>query len=257
MNIDFFKYQGTGNDFVILDNRSAQYSSLTREQVAHLCNRRFGIGADGLMLLQITPGFDFEMVYFNADGGRGSMCGNGGRCLVAFARHMALVSTSAHFLAVDGAHDAVIRTDGIVELRMIDVHHIEHHADHAILNTGSPHYVQWINDTGLDVENAGRAIRYSPAFAQEGINVNFAKIKSGSIHVRTYERGVEAETLSCGTGVTAVALAAADRLEGDEVAVTTPGGQLSVKFKRSGNNSFTDVWLCGPAEFVFAGSISI
>ena len=160
MNIDFFKYQGTGNDFVILDNRSAQYSSLTREQVAHLCNRRFGIGADGLMLLQITPGFDFEMVYFNADGGRGSMCGNGGRCLVAFARHMALVSSSAHFLAVDGAHDAVIRTDGIVELRMIDVHHIEHHADHAILNTGSPHYVQWINDTGLDVENAGRAIRY-------------------------------------------------------------------------------------------------
>lgn len=258
MTVEFSKYQGTGNDFVILDNRNGTYSFLNKEQVAFLCNRHFGIGADGLMLLQLKEGYDFEMIYFNADGGESSMCGNGGRCLVAFAKQLKLINDSANFLAVDGPHEALINENGSVELKMKDVTHLEQAADHCILNTGSPHYIKWVtNLENLNVEEEGRKIRYSKKFAAEGINVNFAQLQKAGIKVRTYERGVEAETLSCGTGVTATALAAADQFEKQEIPITTPGGELTVKFKRDGNTVFSNVWLCGPAQLVFYGTINI
>lgn len=257
MNIEFFKYQGTGNDFVLLDNRQGGYSHLQQEAIALLCHRHFGIGADGLMLLQQRPGYDFEMVYFNADGAAGSMCGNGGRCLVQFAYDLGLVNESVHFLATDGAHEAVVRKHGWVELRMIDVHTIESNANYAVLNTGSPHYVQWCTDAAaIPVVEAGRSIRYSAPYAAAGININFAEKQADYIFVRTYERGVEDETFSCGTGVTAVALAAADAVTGTvEQAIRTKGGALTVRYTRNEDGSFTDIWLCGPAKQVFRGTI--
>ncbi len=259
MMIEFSKYEGTGNDFVILDNRKKIYSSLSKEQVAFLCNRHFGVGADGVMLLQLKEGYDFEMIYFNADGGEGSMCGNGGRCLTAFAKKSGLIKNKAHFIASDGEHDAIIDEDEIVELKMKDVSEIERYGSHCVLNTGSPHYIQWVTDTKtVDVVKEGRAIRYGDKFGKHGINVNFVHVQPTHLTVRTYERGVEHETLSCGTGVTASAIAAADETtEQQTISVVTPGGKLSVKFKRTGNSGFTDIWLCGPAQFVFEGTINL
>lgn len=259
MIIEFYKYQGTGNDFVLLDNRSGNYNHLQQHQIALLCNRHFGIGADGLMLLQQRAGYDFEMVYFNADGAVGSMCGNGGRCLVQFAHDLGYVGEQVHFLATDGAHDAVVRQDGWVELRMIDVDAINNNPAFAILNTGSPHYVQWCSQVAaIPVVEAGSAIRYSAPYAEDGININFAEKQADYIFVRTYERGVEDETLSCGTGVTAVALAAADDVTGTfEQSIRTKGGPLTVRFTRNSNGSFTNIWLCGPAKQVYAGKIDI
>jgi diaminopimelate epimerase len=259
MKIEFSKYQGTGNDFVILDNRDGRYSSITREQVAFICNRHFGIGADGLMMLQLKDGYDFEMVYFNADGAEGSMCGNGGRCLVAFAKALDLITTKTRFIATDGPHNATIDESNYVKLKMKNVNMIEKYADHSILNTGSPHYIKWVSNVNeYDVFNEGSAIRYSEKFGDAGINVNFVSIQPNAIEVRTYERGVEDETLSCGTGVTASAIAAfADSTEPQNITVKTPGGTLSVKFKPTGNTNFEDVWLCGPASFVFNGLIQI
>ncbi len=258
MRIDFFKYQGTGNDFVILDNRDRRYS-FTKEQVAFLCNRRFGIGADGLMLLQLKDGYDFEMVYYNADGGESSMCGNGGRCLVAFAKQIGLIADKTKFIAVDGEHDAIVRADGIVELKMQDVLEVERGSDYCVLNTGSPHYIQWVNNVdAVDAFAEGKKIRYSERFSKEGINVNFVQVLSEGLKVRTYERGVEDETYSCGTGVTAAALSTADVNKTEqEIAVQTPGGKLSVKLHRNSDSSFDHIWLCGPATFVFNGSIDL
>jgi diaminopimelate epimerase len=259
MKIEFSKYQGTGNDFVILDNRDGRYSSLTKEQVAFICNRHFGIGADGLMMLQLKNGYDFEMIYYNADGGESSMCGNGGRCLVAFAKSLNIISNKAYFLATDGPHEATIDEHNLVELKMKDVNAIEIHQDHVILNTGSPHYIKWVKNTKeINVFDDGRAIRYNEKFGNAGINVNFVTVQPDAIEVRTYERGVEDETLSCGTGVTASAIAAfADSTEPQNIRVKTPGGILSVKFKPTGNTNFEDVWLCGPAAFVFSGFIQL
>lgn len=257
MKIEFYKYQGTGNDFILLDNRRGNYNSLQQHAIALLCHRRFGIGADGLMLLQPCSDYDFEMVYYNSDGALGSMCGNGGRCIVQFAHDLGIINNSAHFLAADGAHDAVVRKDGWVELRMIDVKSIERFADHAVLNTGSPHYVQWCSQAAsLPVVEAGRAIRYSPTYAAAGININFAEKQTDHIFVRTYERGVEDETFSCGTGVTAVALAAAEDVAGTfEQSIQTKGGALTVRYTRNADGSFTNIWLCGPAQQVFMGTI--
>jgi len=260
MKIEFYKYQGVGNDFIIMDNRDGKYSGLTPKQVAHLCNRRFGIGADGLMLLNNKPDYDFEMKYYNADGNESSMCGNGGRCLVRFAHHVGIHKSMYKFLAIDGDHLAEIDNDNWIRLKMKDVNNIEEHTAHYILNTGSPHFVKFAaNVHDIDVVETGREIRYSPAFEKEGINVNFVEmLKDDAIFVRTYERGVEDETLSCGTGVTASALVAAHNDNGfNRVEVKTPGGHLSVEFDKEDGDHFTNIWLCGPAEFVYKGEIEI
>ena len=260
MQIHFYKYQGTGNDFVIMDNRDGRYDSLTREQVAFLCNRRFGIGADGLMLLNSHPGFDFEMKYFNSDGGESSMCGNGGRCLTRFASDMGLTQTTYTFLAIDGVHEASINTDGTVALKMNDVKEVRTDHGHYILNTGSPHYVALTrNVMEMDVFKKGREIRNSPEFRENGINVNFVEQTDNNnrIIVRTYERGVEDETYSCGTGVTAAALICHHNDLGfNRVEVTTKGGPLSVEYEKNGD-VFTNVWLNGPAVKVFEGTMEI
>ena len=259
MTIPFYKYQGTGNDFVIIDNRGGNFTQLSTVEIAYLCDRRFGIGADGLMLLQLKEGYDFEMVYYNADGKEGSMCGNGGRCLVAFAKQMGVIDKTAAFLATDGFHEAKVLENGWVELKMKDVDRIEKHPDHAVLNTGSPHYIKWEKDIAKTaVFDEGKYIRNSPPFAKEGINVNFVQVHEDALSVRTYERGVEAETLSCGTGVTAAAIAASNEQAGyQERKILTPGGELKVKFERKSDSSFENIWLCGPAKLVFAGTIDL
>jgi len=259
MKIDFFKYQGTGNDFVILDNRDNKYNGLSVKQIKHICDRRFGIGADGLMMLAQKEGYDFEMIYHNADGNESSMCGNGGRCLVKFAYHMGIHKSTYHFIATDGEHFADISMgDEIVRLKMKDVTEVDEHSTYAVLNTGSPHFVKFsTNVKDIDVLETGREIRYSNAFKQEGINVNFVEsVDEDSIFVRTYERGVEDETLSCGTGVTASALMSAHNATGfNRVEVQTPGGHLSVEFDKVADKHFENIWLCGPAEFVYKGEI--
>jgi len=260
MIIKFYKYQGTGNDFIILDNRNNEYSALTTLQINRLCDRRFGIGADGLMMLYNKEGYDFEMMYHNADGKEGSMCGNGGRCMVKFAYHLGIVETTYKFIATDGEHEAEIDNDGIVSLKMKDVNNVQdYHGDH-ILDTGSPHYIKMVGDVmSYDVFQKGKDIRYSSQFNDKSINVNFVEQRDEDhIVVRTYERGVEDETFSCGTGVTASALVNYHNENGfNEVIVITKGGRLSVEFDRVGENNFANIWLCGPAEKVFEGSFDL
>jgi len=259
MNIQFFKYQGTGNDFVIMDNRNHEYDFLSREQVNFLCDRRFGIGADGLMLLNLKTGYDFEMKYYNSDGNESSMCGNGGRCLVKFAQNCGIHKDNYHFSAIDGDHEAEI--DGeIVSVKMKDVDQIKDYYGDAIVDTGSPHYVKVVTGVmDMDVFQKGRQIRYSHHFVAEGINVNFVEQQDeDEIIVRTYERGVEAETLSCGTGVTASALVCYHNETGyNSVDVTTKGGRLSVEFDRINTGSYHNIWLSGPAQKVYEGTIQI
>lgn len=255
MEIKFYKYQGTGNDFIILDNREGQYNSLSDATIEQMCHRKFGIGADGLMMLELAEGYDFKMKYYNADGKEGSMCGNGGRCLVQFAHDRGIVKENYHFIAVDGPHDASIQADGLVKLKMKDVDQLSVSADSSVLNTGSPHYIHWVTDLdGYDVFNHGRTIRYNDTYKTNGINVNFVKKSEDGIRVRTYERGVEDETLSCGTGVTAAAIASSTSMGEQHVKVQVEGGALSVSFNRIGETQFTDVWLIGPATFVYSGN---
>jgi diaminopimelate epimerase len=259
MKIKFYKYQGTGNDFILFDNRNKDIF-LTTEQIKWLCGRRFGIGADGLMLLELEPGFDFKMVYFNSDGNQSSMCGNGGRCIAALAKHLGLVKEKCKFLAIDGPHEALVNPH-TVSLKMMDVKEVEKNSDHYYLNTGSPHYVKAVSDIeNFDVVGEGKKIRYNERFFEQGTNVNFIEKKDDSIFVRTYERGVEGETYSCGTGVTAAALVAG--LEGmlntkNTCAVKTLGGELEVKFEKVLDSNFYNIWLVGPAELVFTGEIEI
>lgn len=262
MQIIFYKYQGTGNDFILIDNRKRN-QELSQETIEKLCDRRFGIGADGLMLLQEKEGFDFEMVYYNADGRLGSMCGNGGRCIVAFAQFLGVLKNEkAYFLAVDGSHEAVIKNKQHISLKMIDVSSEHFNPSFAFLNTGSPHHIEFVSQIeGFDIYNKGKAIRYSDIYKEKGTNVNFVEIiDNQTIKVATYERGVEDETLSCGTGVTAAAMAwhlkQAPTKESNVISIQTKGGNLEVRFQYK-NNLFYDVWLSGPAEQVFSGSISI
>ena len=260
MIIEFDKYQGTGNDFVILDNRSGYYRHVTNDMVRDICNRRFGIGADGLMLLNQKDGYDFEMKYYNADGRESSMCGNGGRCLVKFAYNKGIRKTLYRFIAADGEHEAEIDDDGTVSLRMKDVHGIREFNGDLLLDTGSPHYVKFVSDVrDFEVYEKGMEIRYSSDFAHDGINVNFVEQeKDDCIYVRTYERGVEDETLSCGTGVTAAAIACYHNERGfNDVTVLTRGGKLTVEYDRVGEDEYTNIWLCGPADFVFEGKMQI
>jgi diaminopimelate epimerase len=263
MMLKFYKYQGAGNDFIIIDNRKASLSKPGPKIISDLCNRRFGIGADGLILLQQKEGFDFEMIYFNADGKIGSMCGNGGRCIVAFAKKLGIVGDNCKFHAADGEHLAnVISTDS-VELKMNEAKDIGLSETDCHIDTGSPHHICFVeNADKIDVLKAGQAIRYSEKYKAKGVNVNFVEIiGQDQLKVFTYERGVEEETLACGTGVTAAALAyflqKTDKLTGTHVVnIHAKGGNLSVKFKYS-DNKFNDIWLCGPAKFVFDGEINL
>jgi len=260
MKIKFDKYQGAGNDFILLDNSKNMYTKITAEQVKKICNRHFGVGADGLMLLNKKDGFDFEMIYFNADGNEGSMCGNGGRCIVQFASMLGIKKNEYLFSASDGTHKAEIDLDKEISLKMNDVNKVQFSLDHYVLNTGSPHYVKFVKGLGdFDVVEEGRKIRYSKQFAEKGINVNFVEtLHDDEIFVRTYERGVENETLSCGTGVTASALIAAHNDNGfNRVEVKTKGGNLSVEFEKKSETEFENIWLCGPATFVFSGEIEL
>ena len=259
MKVEFFKYQGTGNDFVILDNREDKYQ-LTKKQINHICSRHFGVGADGLMLLGKKNGYDFEMIYYNADGNQSTMCGNGGRCLVKFASEQGIYKSTYHFIAIDGEHKAEIDSDGIIRLQMQNVDTVAYHNSYVVINTGSPHFVRFAPEVAdIDVVSTGHEIRYSKEFAPDGINVNFVEsIAEDSIYVRTYERGVEDETLSCGTGVTAAALLSAHNENGfNRVEVKTQGGHLSVEFDKIDDKHYENIWLCGPAEFVFKGEIDV
>ena len=257
--MNFSKYQGTGNDFIIIDNRDRSVH-LTNAQVKQLCDRKFGIGADGLMLLQEKAGYDFEMVYYNADGNIGSMCGNGGRCLTQFAYDCGIKKDRYKFIASDGEHESFFADNMWIHLKMKNVDTIENFHGEYILDTGSPHYVKTVNNIGeYDVFREGKEIRYSKEFADIGINVNFVELTDeDNIFVRTYERGVENETLSCGTGVTASALVFYHNEVGfNRIEVETLGGKLAVEFDKVAENNFENIWLCGPANFVFMGTAKI
>jgi diaminopimelate epimerase len=253
----FYKYQGTGNDFVIIDNRQNNFDKNNTKFIAHLCDRRLGIGADGLILLENHGSLDFNMIYYNADGNESSMCGNGGRCLVSFAKYLKIIKNKAAFEAVDGLHHAFIE-DGIVKLQMQNVHTVQKHQSHVFLDTGSPHHVEFSSNLNqLNVKLEGKKIRNSEPYNASGTNVNFVnKITDEIFAVRTYERGVEDETLSCGTGVTAVALAMSyiGETEKNLLKIRTQGGDLQVSFQKDGNG-FKDIWLIGPATLVFKGEL--
>lgn len=257
--IPFFKYQGTGNDFVMIDQRDKKYIKKTdTELIAKICDRRFGIGADGLILLQNRKGYDFHMIYFNADGRESSMCGNGGRCISAFAKQLGIVKSKCKFLAIDGPHEATIKNDNWVELKMSDVQNIEIGNDYFLMDTGSPHYIVFVEDIDdINVFENGQAIRYSERFRKKGVNVNFVEPTKEHIIVATYERGVEAETLSCGTGVTAAAIASylkkPNRRKKQNIPIQSKGGNLSVRFEPNGKEGASNIWLCGKAELVFEG----
>lgn len=254
MEFTFYKYQGTGNDFVLIDNRDKHFPKENTALVAKICDRRFGVGADGLMLLENHPTTDFKMVYFNSDGNVSSMCGNGGRCMVHFAKYLGIISESTTFEAVDGAHDASIENEW-VSLKMADVERLKVSNDFVFLNTGSPHHVEMVSNLEeYDVFSKGKDIR-NRIYGAEGSNVNFVEqLDNASFSVRTYERGVENETLSCGTGVTAVALAMFEtgRTDKDKISLETLGGQLVVRFEKA-EDGYKNIFLEGPAIQVFKG----
>jgi diaminopimelate epimerase len=260
MLIKFVKYQGAGNDFVIVDHRIPFIQANNVELIALLCHRKFGIGADGLILLENSELYNFKMVYFNADGHQSSMCGNGGRCIARFAQQLGMVENHCTFEAVDGMHEAYLNNE-VVKLKMNDVSKIEHYNDAYILNTGSPHFVDFMtNVSDFDVPAYGRKIRNSEAFVAEGINVNFVEKRDNSLYVRTYERGVEDETLACGTGVTACAIAYhhanQGQLEETAIQIETPGGHLKV-YLSFNRGVYHNIWLEGNATAVFDGTVYI
>lgn len=260
MQLHFYKYQGTGNDFVMIDNRLNSFPKDNIKLIAHLCDRHFGIGADGLILLENDFETDFKMVYYNSDGNESTMCGNGGRCLVAFAKQLNVIDSKAIFNAVDGLHHATVSEDDIVSLQMIDVHDIKINPNYTFLNTGSPHHVQIVEDIeNLNVKDTGAAIRYGELYGLLGSNINFVKkINETTFTLRTYERGVEDETLACGTGATAVAIAmnATGQTNAFLIDLNVEGGKLKVSFEKKGTN-YSNVFLIGPAKFVFGGTIEI
>jgi diaminopimelate epimerase len=257
MLVQFEKYQGAGNDFIMIDNRSGKYNTLGIEQITWMCSRHYGIGSDGLILLNESHDSDFEMVFYNPDGSQ-SFCGNGARCVVAFANALGVEATSHTFKAIDGIHEYVLE-DTSIGIHMGDVNHIELIGiDSAFLNTGSPHYITLSDDLSTEYTLAlGREIRYSAQYKKDGVNVNLVQVKSShEIDIATYERGVEGETLACGTGATACALFIASRneLAQGTVVVNAKGGKLAVRFARN-ESGFEHIWLLGPASNVFNGEI--
>jgi len=263
MRIPFYKYQGTGNDFVVIDQRRKKYIDSTNVAlINNLCNRRFGIGGDGLMLLTKSKAecVDFTMTYFNADGNLGSMCGNGGRCLTAFAHSKKIFESHCVFDAVDGLHEANFNSDETVSLKFIDVDTVEIGDGFFVLNTGSPHYVVFVEDLNdINVFDNGQQIRYSERFAREGINVNFCQIlDTNKLRIATYERGVENETFSCGTGIVATVLSYSIKSGNtNTVAVETKGGNLSIAFNKINETRFNNIWLTGPAVKSFEGYVEV
>ena len=255
---EFYKYHGAGNDFILIDNRKSHFI-IDNQKINQLCNRRLGIGADGLILLNssVDLNVDFNMQYFNADGFEGSMCGNGGRCIVAFAKRLGIIAKNTIFTGIDGLHKAEVldwdETKTEIRLQMKDIEEIFPFDDGYFLDTGSPHVVKFVeNVQNFDVIKDGKRIRYDSRFAN-GTNVNFVQIQNNNIYVRTFERGVEDETLSCGTGVTASALAWAKNYSAfSPITINTQGGKFIVSFDYK-NNLFTDIWLQGETYFVFKG----
>lgn len=260
MQLEFYKYHGTGNDFVMIDNRSNSFPKENTQLVAHLCDRRFGVGADGLILLDNDSESDFRMIYYNSNGNLSSMCGNGGRCLVAFAKKLNLIKNETTFIATDGLHYATVAADGTVSLQMIDVKEIKNTPEYSFLNTGSPHHVKLVSNLEhYNVKENGAAIRYGELYGHEGSNINFVtKINENTFSLRTYERGVEDETLACGTGATAVAIAmnATGKTDLNAINLNVKGGKLAVSFEKI-DGKYTNIFLKGPAEFVFKGVIEI
>ena len=254
----FYKYQGTGNDFVIIDNRTLFFQKENIGLINHLCDRRFGIGGDGLILLENCPKTDFRMIYYNADGNQSTMCGNGGRCIVAFAKKLEIIKNKTSFMAIDGLHNATIDDLGIVSLQMKDVTDIKIEKDYVFLETGSPHHVTLVeNLKDYDVFTNGVQIRHSDLYGKSGSNVNFvSQISDNEFNIRTYERGVEDETLSCGTGATATAIAmnAIGKTNANNVIINVQGGNLEISFDKI-DNKYKNVFLKGKAEFVFSGEI--
>lgn len=258
MDFEFVKYQGTGNDFVMIDGRGKDLR-FSAADIRNICDRRFGIGADGLIIILDHDHLDFEMDYYNADGSK-SFCGNGSRCAQAFAKELGIIEKGSRFLAIDGVHDGVIDGD-VIATKMGDVsaNAIERIRNDWYINTGSPHYIRFVDELdSLEVVKEGRSIRYSDTYKKEGTNVNFVELNGKGIKVRTYERGVEDETLSCGTGVTACAIAYVlqEQKEVEEVSIQSRGGELKVRLEDSGNDSFKNIWLVGPAKRVFQGAYS-
>lgn len=257
MKFHFYKYQATGNDFVMIDNRSGQYS-FTADQIKKICDRKFGIGADGLMLIEKHPALDFNLQYYNSDGSQ-SLCGNGSRAAMHFASFLGMVNGKASFNAYDGKHDAELLPAEIVRLKMNDTREVTQLGNDFKINTGSPHLIKFVeNVANFPVFEEGRKIRYSDPYKEKGINVNFVELlPNNTIFVRTYERGVENETLSCGTGVTAAALAASFKGFKSPVSIKALGGDLSVEFKTGQADTFQDIFLIGPAKKVFEGDLEL
>lgn len=254
MKIPFYKYQGTGNDFVIVDNRSLFFPKHDKALIEKICDRKFGVGADGLILLENHVKLDFEMVYFNADGATSSMCGNGARCVVKFAEFLGIIKNETAFEAVDGIHQAQIVEDEVF-LKMTNVDRVIKKSDYTFLNTGSPHHVAVVPDTALvDVKTQGAKLRYG-LYGEAGSNINFiSPVSKNTFKIRTYERGVENETLSCGTGAVAAALAmhALGEVDENQVALETMGGLLKVNFIAH-QEAYTEIYLIGPTEQVYKG----
>lgn len=258
--MNFYKYQGTGNHFIMIDNREGFFPKESISTIEKLCDNRFGIGADGLILLENDTDTDFRMVYYNSDGNQSSMCGNGGRCIVAFAKNLGLIGQTTTFIATDGLHHATILTNGEVSLQMKNVLDVKIEKEYVFLDTGSPHHVTLVNDIDdIDVKTEGAAIRYSDLYGKAGSNVNFVcQLSDNNFRIRTYERGVEDETLSCGTGATAVAIAmySLRKTNYKKVEIDVEGGKLKVFFDKT-ENGYENVFLVGPATFVFEGKIEI
>jgi diaminopimelate epimerase len=261
MKVIFEKYQGNGNDFIIIDDRDGLFPDKT-ENVKKLCDRHFGIGADGLMLVKKSDIAEFEMVYYNSDGNISTMCGNGGRCIAAYAFKHGIAKKKMNFIAIDGLHKAAINNSENknlydVSLQMTNVDKVIKEDEYYFINTGSPHHITFVkNVKDVDVYNEGKKIRYGALYSPQGTNVNFVQLNNENIIVKTYERGVEDETLSCGTGVTASAIAAYLKTGKKIKKIKTTGGDFSVNFEEN-NGKFVNVTLNGPAEMVFKGEIEI
>ena len=258
MKLKFFKYQGAGNDFVMIDDRQQTFPISTK-LINRLCDRHFGVGADGLILLQNDTESDFKMVYFNSDGNESTMCGNGGRCIIRFANDLEVASENMTFTAIDGLHHGIVDSN-VIRLQMIDVDEVEDHDHYLFMNTGSPHHVEFVEKVDdVDVYNRGKEIRNGSPYFEKGSNVNFVEVMpDNNLRIRTYERGVENETLACGTGITAAAISAyvKNLVDKKSIEIKALGGDLSVNFEEN-NHKFVNVWLNGPAVKVFEGEIEI
>ena len=260
MNFDFKKYQGAGNDFIIIDDRLKNFPENNINLISQLCNRNIGIGADGMILVQNSKIGDFKMRYFNADGYPGTLCGNGGRCVFAFARHLNIINDKASFEASDGLHSAAIKKDNLVCIDMNDVNNITKNGNSLFLDSGSPHHLEFVEDVSkINVNDEGANIRYGKTYLDEGTNVDFIElIDEKKIKIRTYERGVERETLACGTGAVASGIGAhyLGLTKSNNINISTLGGNLKVEFNKL-MNRYTNIKLIGPAEFVFSGNFEI